>query len=173
MDTVRSILSALRNILVNLYHIERKKFEKFRRSSARRKWLTYSNFILPIVFFYYELVFRLSTTGGLFRFSLILTLLFSICWGMLGYFLTTLTKTPKYNRWIKLAVIGLTAIPFIVEYFVFRKFKTLYDLNTVRGGAGDVAGGFMGDAAKMIFSPSAPISTPPKAPTHVGGSRRR
>ena len=149
-----NIIAALRNIAVNLFRMEQRKLEKFRKSSPRRKWLTYSNFILPIVFFYYEVVFRLSTTGGLFRWSLILTLLFSVCWGMLGWFLTTLTKTPKYNRWIKLGIMILVAIPFLVEYFVFRKFKTLYDLNTVRGGAGDVAGGFMGDAAKMIFSPS-------------------
>ena len=149
-----SILNALKNIVINLYAIQRKRFQSFRQLPFKKKLLTYSGFILPLVFFYYEVVFRLSTTGGLFRFSLILTLMFSACWGMVGYYLCTLCPNPKHNRLIKLAVIAITAVPFIVEYFVYRKFKTLYDLNTVRGGAGDVAGGFMGDAAKMIFSPS-------------------
>ena len=144
--------SAIKNIFVNLFRIARKRFRDFRAAPAKTKYLTYSNFILPVIFFYYEIVFRLSTTGHLFRFSFFLTLLFSLCYGMIGYFLTTITKKPRWNHIIKLLLIIITAVPFLVEYFVFRKFNALYDLNTVKGGAGDVAGGFMGDVVRMVFS---------------------
>ena len=148
----QSLLSPVKNIAVNLYRLERRKFRRFRQLPTRKKLVVYSNFILPAVFFYDEVVFRLSTTGRLFRFSLILTLLFSILWGMAGYFLCTISRKPRINRRIKLTILGLTAVPFLVEYFVYRKFKTLYDLRTVMGGADDVAGGFMGDVFRMVFS---------------------
>ena len=44
------------------------------------------------------------------------------------------------------------ALPFLVEFFVYRQFKVFYDLNTVLGGAGDVAGGFMSDVVRLVFS---------------------
>lgn len=148
-----SFLDILKNIIINLFYITRRKITRFHKLPLRKRLIAYSKFILPAVIFYYEIVFRLSTTGGLFRFSFFLTLGFSMCWGLLGYYLCSLAKTPKTNRRIKLGLILVSALPFIIEYFVFRKFKTLYDINTVFGGAGDVVGSnFMGDALKMVFS---------------------
>lgn len=146
-------LTVLKNIATNLFYITRRRVKQFHASSPRKKMLAYSKFILPAVILYYEIIFRLSTVGGLFKFSFFLTLGFSVCWGLLGYYLCSLSKKPKTNRRIKLALIVISAIPFIIEYFVFRKFNTLYDVNTVFRGAGDVVGSnFMGDAMKMVFS---------------------
>lgn len=145
-------LEIFKNIIVNLFYICRNKIKRFFKLPLRKKLLAYSKFILPAVIFYYEVIFCLSTVGGLFRLSFFLTLGFSICWGLLGYYLCSIAKKPKVNRRIKTIMIFVSALPYIVEYFVFRKFKTLYDINTVMGGAGDVAGGFMGDVFQMVFS---------------------
>ena len=109
-------------------------------------------FLFPTVLFYYETVFRLSTVGGYFRLGTVFTLLFSLSYGGIGYLLSTLFKNPKANRAIALTLIGLSALPFLVEYFVYHAFKVFYDLNTVAGGAGDAVGGFSGDIFRLIFS---------------------
>jgi len=152
MKNNSGFLTILKNIIMNLYLIALRRIRNFRKQPQRKKLVAYSKFILPAIIFYYEIVFRLSTTGGLFRFSFFLTLGFSLCGGLLCYYLCSLAKTPRVNRRIKLGLILLSALPFIVEYFVFRKFNTLYDINTIVGGAADVASGFMGDVYQMVFS---------------------
>ena len=79
-------------------------------------------FLFPAVLFYYETVFRLSTVGGYFRLGTVFTLLFSLSYGGIGYLLSTLFKNPKANRAVALTLIGLSALPFLVEYFVYRAF---------------------------------------------------
>ena len=109
-------------------------------------------FLFPAVLFYYETVFRLSTVGGYVRLGTAIMLLFSFSYGGIGYLLSTLFKNPKANRAITATLIGLSALPFLVEYFVYRAFKVFYDLNTVAGGAGDAVGGFSGDIFHLVFS---------------------
>ena len=152
MKKDNGFLTVLKNIIMNLYLICCRRVRQFRQQPRRKKMVAYSKFIFPAVVFYYEIVFRLSTVGGLFRFSFFLTLGFSLCGGLLADYLCSLTKTPKTNRRIKLGLIFVSALPFIVEYFVFRKFNTLYDINTIVGGAADVMSGFMGDVYQMVFS---------------------
>ena len=48
----------------------------------------------------------------------------------------------------------LTAIPFLVEFFINMQFKTLYDISTVLFGGGDALTGFSSTIRGLIFSAS-------------------
>lgn len=111
-----------------------------------------SGFLLPISLFYYELVFRESTIQGTLGVSTLSTLMLSLLYGGLLFLIFSFIKNKKIYYFINSGVLILSALPFLVEFFVYRQFKVLYDLNTVAGGAGDVAGGFMGDVLRLIFS---------------------
>ena len=111
-----------------------------------------SVFLLPLSIFYYELVFRESTVQGTWGISFYPTLLFSLLYGGILFFILMFLKNKKAYFITNLVMLCLTALPFLIEFFVYRQFKIFYDLNTVAGGAGDVAGGFMGDVLRLIFS---------------------
>ena len=112
-----------------------------------------SRYLFPAAFLWWEFVFKLSTTRQPGLLSPLYIFLFSLCWGLLFYLLTTNLKA-KINRIVRMVLLFLLSLPYIVEYFVYRQFKVLYDLNTVRNGAGGVATGFMDDVRRLVFSPS-------------------
>lgn len=125
---------------------------------TRYKKTTYtpkaSLFILlfPLVIFYYELILSLSTASSFFSLGTLYTLLFSVVYGGIGYLLCTISHNRKLNRILASSLLVLSAIPFLIEYFVYRQFKVFYDLETTTGGAADAVGGFLYDIAVMIFS---------------------
>ncbi len=108
--------------------------------------------LFPVVLFYYESVFKISTTGDFFSLGTIYTLFFSAAYGGIIYLLCSLFKKRIVNRIITTVMLAVTAIPFLIEYFIFRQFKVFYDVNTITGGAEDAVGGFMDDIMIMIFS---------------------
>ena len=111
-----------------------------------------STLFLPVSLLYYELVFRASTTHSVLGISLFPTLLFSFLYGGIIFFILSFIKNKKIYHISNILVLLLSSLPFIIEFFVYRQFKVLYDLNTVLGGANDVAGGFMKDVFRLIFS---------------------
>ena len=117
---------------------------------------TYKNILsalfFPATIFYYEMIFRESTVHGIWGISFYPTLLFSLLYGGFLFLILSLIKNKRIYFTTNLSLLCLTAIPFLVEFFVYRQFKIFYDLNTVAGGAGDVAGGFMDDVLRLIFS---------------------
>lgn len=117
---------------------------------------TYKNILsalfFPATIFYYEMIFRESTVHGIWGISFYPTLLFALLYGGLSFLVLSFIKNKKVYHRINLALILFSALPFLVEFFVYRQFKIFYDLNTVIGGAGDVAGGFMDDVIRLIFS---------------------
>ncbi len=127
----------------------------YQKPKKKKPSIYWSFFILPITFFYYECLFRIATKNTLFSYAMIPILLFSCGYGLIGYYLVTLSGNPRINRLIRLLIMLLTAVPFLVEYFIYRQFKVMYDLNTIFNGASDVIGSnFLGDALRMIFSPT-------------------
>ncbi len=109
--------------------------------------------LFPVVLFYYECIFKLITkSDNFFTLSLLYTLFFSAAYGGVAYLLCSIFKKRSINRTITTILLIISAIHFLIEYFVFRQFKAFYDVRTVIGGTGNVLGGFMGDAFKMIFS---------------------
>lgn len=107
--------------------------------------------VFPLIVLYYEIVFRASTVGGVFRPSALVMLLFSLSCGCIGYLLVTLITNRKALHITASVVIALTAVPYLIEYFVYRQFNIFYDFETVVGGAGDVMGGFMTEIGELLF----------------------
>ena len=108
--------------------------------------------LFPAVIFYYEVVFRLSTVSGLFRIGTLYMLLFSLCYGGVGYLLSTIFDNKKWNRICAFSYLLITALPYGIEYFIYRYFKYFFDLSTVFNGAGGVVTSFMGEIIRMVFS---------------------
>ncbi len=108
--------------------------------------------VFPVIIFYYECVFNLFTAGDLFKISIFATLCFSFLFGVIGYLLVTPFKNSKVVHILSSVLIGITALPCLIEYFIYRQFKVYYDLNTVGGGAKDALSGFSGEIFNMIFS---------------------
>ena len=111
-----------------------------------------SRAMIPFIFFYYEVIFNLTTVRDFFGMHAIFILLFSIFFGMIGSILSSISRSRKVNMIVKAVVIFLPVIPFLVEYFVYLQFKVFYDLNTVIHGAADAAGGFKADIFRLITS---------------------
>lgn len=112
----------------------------------------YSALLFPAVLLYYEVVFRLATVHGLFQLSTVFMVLLCAAYGMAGCLLTTISGSGKRNHIIAVCLTAITAVPFLVEYFVFRQFNIFYDLNTIFGGAADAVTGFTGDMFSLLLS---------------------
>ena len=107
--------------------------KKSDKRSVRRLYLL----LLPMIVFYYELIFNLFTVNTLLSRRIIYILLFSIVCGGIGtWFCSLLTKgTP--HKFVKTILIFGVSIPFLVEYFVYKQFKIFYGLHTITAGAVD------------------------------------
>ena len=108
-------------------------------------------FLFPALLFYYESIFKASTTGGFFNIDILYILLFCVVYGAVLYLLISILKNQKATRIITSIFMFVFAFLFIVEYFVYRQFKIYYDINTVFAGAGDAIGGFFKDILGLVF----------------------
>lgn len=108
--------------------------------------------MLPLALLYDELVFRFSTGGHLSAASLCVLALFCACYGGLLCVLASLPRKEVNRGRVLLGLLAGLALPYLVEYFVYRGFHVFYDLNTVLGGAGDAVGGFGGVILHIVFS---------------------
>ncbi len=118
----------------------------------KNRWNVFSRYLFPVIILYYEIVFIHSTVRPPFGFRIVYIVLYSLFWGLIGYLLTTNLK-PRYNRRVRCVLIFVIMLPYMIEYFVYRQFKVLYDLNTVTAGAGGVVTDFMSDIIHLVFSP--------------------
>lgn len=109
-------------------------------------------FLFPILFIYYELLFKIFAAGEFLKAGTIYNFLFSFAYGGIFFLLSSIFKNRKINRVITLCLIAISALPYLIEYFIYRQFKIFYDINTVTGGAGDALGGFTSDILSLIFS---------------------
>ncbi|MBR2309203.1 MAG: sulfatase-like hydrolase/transferase [Oscillospiraceae bacterium] len=103
-------------------------------------------------FFYYELLFQWSTLGSVFSKGSFWMLVLCLGYAGFGYLLTSLAKKRRTNRIITAVYLFLAAVPFLVEYFVYKQFKLLYDVNTVFAGAGDALQSYWRETLQLIFS---------------------
>lgn len=110
--------------------------------------------MLAGVFFYYELLFQWSTLGNIFGIGTIYMLLLSISYGGFGYLLISLFKKRRANRICTAVYMFLAALPFLIEYFVYKQFKLLYDVSTVFAGASDAVQSYYREIFVLIFSGS-------------------
>lgn len=108
--------------------------------------------LFPAVLFYYETVFRLSTVHGFFKLGTVYMLLFSIAYGLIFYLLASLSRHQWVNWLVTLVFVAAAAVPFIVQYFVYRQFKIFYDLNTMLSGASDALTDYRKELMVMVLS---------------------
>ncbi|MBE6739165.1 MAG: hypothetical protein E7565_02465 [Ruminococcaceae bacterium] len=111
----------------------------------------YFMLLFPLVTLYFELLFRVAIVDKFFGVSLIYTLLFSFAYGCVGYLLSSISKNRKINKWVCSGLMILTVIPYIVEYLIYRFFKTVYDIGMITGTAGDAATNFGGEIFSLIL----------------------
>ena len=124
---------------------------EIRRARTEKRKQTVFLLLFPLVFCYYEILFKISTVGDFWSVGTVFTLVSGIALGLLLYILASLFRNEKANRGIAIALLLLGAFIFLVEYFVYREFKIFYDINTVTGGAGHVVGDFMSEIFSLVF----------------------
>ena len=107
--------------------------------------------IFSVAVLYLEIVFKLSTVGGLFGMSFLYTALFSIVYGTIGYILSSIFKNKKINFIISNVWLGATILLYIVQFLIYKQFKQFYDLNTMTGGAGDMFTSYFKELFVLIF----------------------
>ncbi len=108
--------------------------------------------VFPVVIVYWEFVFAIATSANAFSAGALCRILFSVAYGGILYLLATLFKKPKVTHIITSILLLLLAVPYLVEYFVYRQFKVFYDVNTILLGAEDAVGGFSDVIFSLIFS---------------------
>ena len=104
-----------------------------------------------LVLLYYELLFGFSVYGSEFAGTIPGVILSSLYLG-LPICLLLLALRGKVRVGAEILVRILTAIPFLVEFFIWMQFKTVYDINTVVFGGGDALTGFSDMIKALIFS---------------------
>lgn len=112
-----------------------------------------STLLFPLTLVYWEILLAFGVNGGPEPAGLVHILLFSLSAGAAVQLLVSLFPA-KVNRILRQLFLILLAVPYGVEYFVFRQFKVLYDVSTIINGAGGVVTGFMRDAWLLISSPT-------------------
>ena len=110
--------------------------------------------LFSAVLAYYEILFRLFTTGTIIKLATVFMLLFCIAYGCAGSFLVCILPGEKGKKIGSGILIFLTAIVFLVESLIYQQFKLFYDLNTVFAGAADVAGSYSRETFMTVFSAS-------------------
>jgi len=126
--------------------------KEFMYRLKNKEWFSLTMILFPAVLFYYESIFRISSIGGYFKLSTLFMLLFCVAIGLVLYLITTLFKNGKVNFIVTTVAMSLCAVVYLVEYFVQKFFKVFYDINTIFGGAGHLADGFVDETLALIFS---------------------
>ena len=103
------------------------------------------------VVLYLEIVFSLSTVGGIFKGGFWYTMLFSIVYGTIGYLLSSIFKNKKINFWVSNIWMIATVVLYIVQFLIYKQFKQFYDINTMTGGAGDALTSYFAELMHLIF----------------------
>ena len=106
----------------------------------------------PLALIYCEFLFKLSTGSPIFCLGTAVMLFYSAFFGILIWFLSTISKNTLANRIIGAVLLALFSLSFTIEYFVYKYFKIFYDLNTLFGGASDAMTGFADEIFALVFS---------------------
>ena len=107
---------------------------------------------MAIFFCYWELLLHSVLENAKFGFfGFIFTMVFSICAGLLFTLICLVFRDKWLRRIIKSILIFILSLPYIVEYFIYKEFHLLYDLETMFAGAGDAAADYSQEIKDLIF----------------------
>lgn len=112
----------------------------------------YTALLFPAVLIYYEILLRITTVEGLFQLGSIFMVLLCLAYGVVGYLLSTISSSKKCNQIVAVCLLAITALPYLIEYFIFRQFAIFYDLTTIFKGAADAVTGFTDDLISLLVS---------------------
>ena len=104
-----------------------------------------------VVVLYMEIVFSLTTVGGIFRGGFWYTMLFSAAYASIGYLICSIFKNKKVNFIISNVWLVASALLYIVQFLIYKQFKQFYDVNTMTGGAGDMFSSYLKELLTLIF----------------------
>lgn len=126
------------------------------RAAAKPKHVQKSGLFRGIILFtaallYFEVLFRYATirTGSVP--ALLLTVCFSASAAVIPALLSSFFGA-KANRIIRTVLLFLLMIPYGLEFFIFREYNILYDVNTILNGAGGAAKDFKQEIFRLVFS---------------------
>lgn len=108
--------------------------------------------LLSAVLLYNEVVFRLSTVGGLFNGGTVYMVLLSAVYGCVAAVLLSLLPGEKSRRTGTAILMFVTAVLFLIEYFIYFQFNVLYDLSTSFAGANDALSNYFMEVVYMVCS---------------------
>ena len=104
--------------------------------------------------FYFECLLHFFTTRIASPFYYVRLFCLSLLFGIVVYFLSSLSKTTKGKYYLRMLWLVGLAVLFLVHYFIFLQFKVFYDVNTVVAGAGGVVTGFYRQIGRLLGTPS-------------------
>ena len=107
--------------------------------------------LMTLVFFYFECILRIYTSTGSPMPGLLFSFFFSLGYGTLTALIAGFLP-PRRGRMLRHAILAVTAVLFLINYFVYKQFKVFYDLITMLAGAADALGQFQSSVWTLIFS---------------------
>lgn len=108
--------------------------------------------LFPAVLLYYEIILRISTMPVFPLSGTVYMVLFTAAYSGIGYLVATFFKNEKANYILTLVWLILSAVPFLIEYFVYLQFNIFYDVNTCLNGAADALSDYLKELCLMLFS---------------------
>ncbi|MBR2812582.1 MAG: hypothetical protein IKD69_14495, partial [Solobacterium sp.] len=90
--------------------------------------------LFALAFLFFEAVLRQASSNTPWLPAIAFMAFFSLTYGLLLYLLSSFGP-PWFNRTVRFVLLLATGVLFGVNYFIFRQFKVLYDINTVLTGA--------------------------------------
>ena len=110
--------------------------------------------IFSLIILYCESVFKIATRTEITPESVLINVLFSLCYGAVIAILCRSSRREKVNRAITGVILFVIPAVYSVEFFVYRSFNVFYDINTVFNGAGGALTHFGSDIMRLIVSPA-------------------
>lgn len=110
--------------------------------------------IFSLIILYCETVFKIATGTEITPKSVLINVLFSLCYGSIAAILCRMFRKETVNRVITGIILFVIPAVYTIEFFVYRSFNVFYDINTVFNGAGGALAYFQGDILRLIISPA-------------------
>ncbi len=108
--------------------------------------------LLPVWFFYCEMVFHLSVFEEITLAELLLLLVLSAGLGLLAYGVFLLIPNIRVRRILSAVLMAASAVLYLSGYFLYLQFHTLFDLHTILFTVRDAVNGFGGETTAIMES---------------------
>ena len=122
------------------------------KNKAKRTGLIAKAALLSMVLLFDEILLKYSTLGGTSLTETAVIACNAVIFGTLLAVITSLSSSPRVNRFLTFFVTAAVSVLFLVNYFIYYQFKIFYDINTVSNGTSGVLSGFRQQMIDLITS---------------------